>query len=88
MNVELSISLTEEQAAYASRLVEEGHFSSLSAVMQEAVELMRQQNEIAYTLSQLLIERRAGEFVEGDEGRRLTEEAIERKRADGDLGTF
>ena len=80
MGVKLSISLTDEQAGYANWLVEEGHFPSLSAVMQEAVELMRQQNEIADTLSRLLEERRAGEFVESDEGRRQTEETIEKKR--------
>lgn len=86
MSAKLSISLTDEQAAYVNWLVEEGHFPSLSSVMQEAIELMRQQNEIADTLSQLLEERRAGEFVESDEGRRQTEETIEQKRADRDPG--
>ena len=45
MTVKLSISLTDQQAAYAKRQVEEGRFSSTSAVIQQALEAKRREDE-------------------------------------------
>ena len=45
MTVKLSISLTDQQAAYAKRQVEEGRFPSTSAVIQQALEAKRREDE-------------------------------------------
>ncbi len=45
MTVKSSISLTDQQAAFARRLVEEGRYSSVSAVVQQGLEVMRAQDE-------------------------------------------
>ena len=42
MTRKTSISLTDEQHAFADALVKEGQFPSLSAVLQSGVELLRQ----------------------------------------------
>ena len=40
----VSRSLTDEQHAFATALVEAGRYSSLSAVLQQGVDLLRQRN--------------------------------------------
>jgi len=69
MTVKSSISLTDEQHAYARTLVEAGQFPSVSAVLQQGVELLRQQTERETlekaALAELLAERRAGKFISG-----------------------
>ncbi|UWQ22231.1 hypothetical protein [Jannaschia sp. W003] len=45
MTVKLSISLTDQQADYARRQVEEGRFPSTSAVIQQALETKRREDE-------------------------------------------
>ena len=45
MTVKMSISLTDQQAAYARRQVEEGRFPSTSAVIQQALEAKRREDE-------------------------------------------
>ena len=45
MTVKLSVSLTDQQAAYARRQVEEGRFPSTSAVIQQALEAKRREDE-------------------------------------------
>ena len=45
MTVKLSISISEQQAAYARKQVEEGRFSSTSAVIQQALEAKRREDE-------------------------------------------
>ena len=71
MTVKSSISLTDEQHAFARALVEAGHYSSVSAVLQRGVELLRQRMEAeeleSAALRALLPRRREGEFV-GAEG--------------------
>lgn len=84
MTVKTSISLTDEQEAYARRLVEAGHYPSMSAVLQRGLDMLRRDNEkqdaeIA-ALRTLIDRRRAGSFVDLDEGEAETRAMRERKR--------
>lgn len=45
MTVETSISLTDQQEAFARALVEAGRYASLSAVLQHGLDLLRAQAE-------------------------------------------
>ena len=70
MTVKSSISLTDEQHAFARALVEAGRYSSLSAVLQRGVDLLRQRTiaeelETA-ALRELLSRRRQGDFVDAE----------------------
>lgn len=85
MTVKTSISLTDAQEAYARRLVEQGRYASLSAVLQHGLEMLRAETEAKdaelAALRALLEERAKGEFVSMEEGRRQTDEMLARKRA-------
>lgn len=85
MTVKASISLTDRQDAFARGLVAEGKFSSMSAVVQQALNLLHEETEARETetaaLRSLLEQRRAGAFVGPDEARRRTEAMLARKRA-------
>ena len=85
MSVKASISLTEAQEAYARSLVAEGRYASLIAVLQQGLELLRNQSETSDALRALLAERQAGGFVTPQEGRAGTQEMIARKRAERGL---
>ncbi len=67
MTVKSSISLTDEQHSFARTLVDAGRFPSVSAVLQQGVELLRQQMENEAVeraaLTEILTQRRAGKFV-------------------------
>ena len=67
MTVKSSISLSNEQHAFARALVEAGRYSSVSAVLQRGVELLRQRMESeeleSAALRALLSRRREGTFV-------------------------
>jgi antitoxin ParD1/3/4 len=67
MTVKSSISLADDQHAFAKTLVEAGRFPSMSAVLQQGVELLRQQMEAEAleraALAEVLQQRRAGKFV-------------------------
>ncbi len=80
MTVKTSISLTDAQEAYARKLVEEGRYSSLSAVLQQGLELLRLETEAKEAeiaaLRALLEERANGEFISMEEGRKQTERMI------------
>jgi len=84
MTVKTSISLTDEQEAYARRLVEAGQFPSLSAVLQRGLEMLRRDNDLRDTeieaMRALIDQRRAGAFVDLDEGEAETRAMLERKR--------
>lgn len=71
MTVKSSISLTDEQHAFARALVETGRYASLSAVLQQGVDLLRQRMHAedleTAALRELLSRRRKGAFV-GTEG--------------------
>ena len=80
MTVKTSISLTDAQEAYARKLVQEGRYSSLSAVLQQGLEMLRLETEAKEAeiaaLRALLEERAKGEFISMEEGRRQTERMI------------
>ena len=69
MTVKSSISLTEEQHSFARELVEAGRYSSVSVVLQQGGDLVRQrmQDEDLQraALKALLGQRAAGAFVSG-----------------------
>lgn len=85
MSVKASISLTESQEAYARELVAQGRYSSLSAVLQQGLELLREQSQTTDALRELLDKRRASPFVSLEEGRQSTCDMIARKRAERGL---
>ena len=88
MSVKASVSITDQQDAFARQLVNNGHYSSLSAVVQRGLELVRTENqreaaELA-ALQAFFAERADGPFVTADEGRQTTEDMIAAKtRAQG-----
>lgn len=89
MVVKPSVSLTEDQHAYARGLVESGRFPSVSAVLQQGLMALREREEAAdaerAALRELIARRRAGPFVEMDEARARTEAMIARKRKERGL---
>ena len=84
MTVKTSISLTDSQEAFARRLVEEGRYSSLSAVLQQGLEMLRTETETKEAeiaaLRALLEERAKGPFISLEESDREIDAMIERKR--------
>ncbi len=84
MSVKASVSITDRQDVFARRLVSEGQYSSLSAVVQRGLELVRSETEreqAELAALRAFFEARAnGPFVSGEEGRRQTERMIDRKR--------
>ncbi len=67
MSVKASVSITEQQNAFARDLVAKGRYSSISAVVQQGIEMLREENdlkEIEFSaLKTLLIERSKGPFT-------------------------
>ena len=88
VTVKSSISLTDQQHAFAKALVEAGRYSSLSAVLQQGVDLLRQRMdteelEIA-ALRALLSRRSEGEFVAAEGmDTRLSRMIADKRRAHG-----
>lgn len=80
MTVKTSISLTDAQEAYARGLVEQGRYPSLSAVLQQGLEMLRSETEAKdaeiAALRALLEERAKGEFISMEEGRKQTERMV------------
>ena len=70
MAVKSSISLTDEQHAFARALVEAGRYASVSAVLQQGVELLRRRVDAeeleTAALRELLSRRREGEVVSAE----------------------
>ena len=88
MAVKSSISLTDNQHAFARDLVDAGRYASLSAVLQQGVELLRQRMDAEEleraALRELLSRRRNGEFVSSNRmDRQLTVMIAEKRRAHG-----
>ena len=88
MTVKSSISLTDEQHAFAKALVDTGRYATLSAVLQQGVDLLRQRTDAEETevsaLRELLSRRRNGEFVTGQRmDERLTSMIAAKRRAHG-----
>ena len=71
MVVKSSVSLREEQHAFAKALVEAGRFPSVSAVLQQGLELLRQQEgdaqAVRAALRVLLQQRSEGAFISADQ---------------------
>ena len=69
--VKSSVSLREDQHAFAKALVEAGRFSSVSAVLQQGLDLLQQQDADAQAdraaLQALLQQRANGSFVSADQ---------------------
>ena len=88
MTIELTISLTAEQHAFARALVETGRYASLSAVLQQGVDLLRQRVDAeeleTAALRVLLSRRREGAFVD-EEGMdaRLAKMIADKRRSLG-----
>jgi len=84
MSVKASVSISEQQDAYARDLVEQGRFSSMSAVVQQGLDLLRKQDEAdlleAAALKVLLEERMAGTFVSSGEFANQTDDMLAQKR--------
>lgn len=85
MVVKTSVSISTQQDAFARQLVEDGRFSSLSAVIQRGLELVREETELKQAeieaLRALVSQRMAGEFVTMEENSRRTEEVIAARKA-------
>jgi antitoxin ParD1/3/4 len=85
MTVKSSISLTDEQDAFVRQLVEKGRFPSVSAALQQGLELLRvrfENDELELeALRTLLLERRSGKFVSNDDMMDVISGAAARKRA-------
>ncbi len=84
MTAKTSISLTDDQEAYARALVESGQYPSLSAVLQRGLEMLRRDSEMRdaelQALRSLIDQRRAGAFVDLDKGEAETRAMLDRKR--------
>ena len=67
MTVRFSISLTDEQHAFAKELVDTGRYPSVSAVVQQSIEQLRHRLEVEDLersgLYEILSRRRSREFV-------------------------
>lgn len=85
MTVKSSISLTDQQAAFARRLVAEGRFSSLSAVIQHGLELVQRESEGTDALRALLDQRRLGPFISHQEMVAQVDKILSDKRRDRGL---
>lgn len=89
MTAKTSISLTDAQEAFARDLVERGIYPSMSAVLQQGLEMLRSKTELEdaerAALRALLKQRRQGEFISVAEGQARTKAMIaaKRKAADG-----
>lgn len=70
MTVKSSISLGDEQHAFAKALVDSGRYASLGAVMRQGIDLLRRRTEAEEhdpaVLRALLARRREGEFVDAE----------------------
>jgi antitoxin ParD1/3/4 len=81
MTVKTSVSISDQQDAFARRLVEEGRYSSVSAVVQQGLELLREETELdeadSEALKALLEQRMRGPFLTEDESRVQIEAMIE-----------
>ncbi len=70
MTIKSSISLSDDQHAFARAMVDGGRFASVSAVVQQGIDLLRQKADDEArdraALKALLMERNAGPFVGAD----------------------
>ena len=86
MTVKSSVSLTDEQYAFAKTLVDTGRYSSVSAVIQRGIDLLRRSLELddleRRALQEALSRRQVGEFVAAEEmDDRLSRMIADKRRA-------
>lgn len=85
MTLKASVSISDSQDAFARALVAKGRFSSLSAVVQQGLELLRAQTEREEAelgaLRAFFAERRDGPFEDAATGRAASRSMIAAKRA-------
>lgn len=86
MSVKASISITDQQDAFARKLVEEGQYESLSDVVQRGLELVREESEWAgedfEALKKLLTDRMEGKFIPVEESDKRIRAMIAKKKAE------
>ena len=76
MTIKSSVSLTDEQHAFARTLVEAGRYSSVSGVLQQGLDLLRRR--------EVLARRREREFVTAERmDRRLADLIAAKRRSHG-----
>ena len=84
MSVKASVSISEQQDDYARDLVTQGRYSSLSAVVQHGLDLVRKEDEAdileTAALRVLLEERMKGSFISQEESRTQTEALLAQKK--------
>lgn len=84
MSIKSSISLTDQQDAFARSLVESGRYSSMSSVLQQGLELLRQKTEAesveTAALRELVEQRLKGPRVDARDMEDRVATMIERKR--------
>ena len=88
MSVKSSISLTDTQDAFARSLVEQGRYPSVSAVLQQGLELLRLRTEgedvEVEALRALLSARKEGAFLSGAAMKdKISAMAAKKRRDDG-----
>ncbi|MBP1843206.1 antitoxin ParD1/3/4 [Rhizobium petrolearium] len=85
MSVKASVSISDQQDLFARKLVEEGRFSSLSAVVQRGLELVREETELKdaelAALKKLIDDRMDDEFVTIEESDKQIAAMIAEKKA-------
>ena len=86
MSVKASVSISRQRDLFARKLVEEGRFASLSAVIQRGLELLREETEIKdaelAALKALIYDRMNGEFLTTEESNKQIEAMVARKKAE------
>ncbi|MCF6292318.1 MAG: type II toxin-antitoxin system ParD family antitoxin [Robiginitomaculum sp.] len=85
MTIKTSISLTDQQEAFARSLVQEGRFSSLSSVVQRGLDLLQDKTEAknleTEALRVLLAQRQSESFISSsDMGRNIKKMAAQKAK--------
>lgn len=86
MTVKSSISLTDAQDAFVRRLVAEGRYSSVSAVLQQGLELLRRDSEETDALRALLQQRQSEPSISAEEMKRSVDAMFKEELRDLDMG--
>lgn len=86
MTVKVSVPLSPQQEELARKLVEDGHFPSLAAVVERGLELVREETEMQdedlVALRALVERRRNGRFLSEEESHARIEAMIAAKKAE------
>lgn len=84
MSMKASVSLSSQQEEFARKLVEDGHFPSLTAVVERGLELVREETEMREedleALRALIERRRRGRFLSQEESHERIEALIAAKK--------